>query len=66
MVDDDDLFAWAVIFNPTSPFGCFVYIIGLIVIFALVISNTEDCAKMHCDGGQPNHECLCVVKAKTP
>jgi hypothetical protein len=69
MLDDDDL-DFAILASPSGG-GWVVFLISLaivIVVAVIVHGNKDDCAAMHCDGGQKpkllKGECLCVTEAR--
>lgn len=73
MIDDDDVFAAAVL-TPSGgagPFGCIFSVVCLAIVIALAVvasQNKDECSKRKCEAGSKpmllKGECLCVAQAK--
>lgn len=73
MIDDDDVFAAAVLTpsGGSGPVGCVVSLACLLFVIALAViasQNKDECSKRKCEAGSKpmllKGECLCVAQAK--
>ena len=71
MIDFEDVELVAISGNGGSgcgPVGAIIFLVLIVVMFCVALSNSDECSKKHCtNGGTPrlqNHACQCVEEAK--